>query len=173
MLSNTTSALSIKKGCAPIRGLRSKSRPFVVVAKLSVPITFRDYSLPMSHPGPSRGFCLPFRLVCSGNDIERRSFTRRQCSSERGIISVGMKLEGVHCVPIFRTGAAPSCRPIPVSAERVTSRGPHARAKSRGSRSRRAHSRERRTRRWREQDSNPRSRSQKRAEHRLGIRHST
>src|SRR5947199_10105919 len=47
---NTTSALSIKKGCAPIRGLRSKSRPFVVVAKLSVPITFRDYFQPMFHP---------------------------------------------------------------------------------------------------------------------------
>ena len=52
MLSNTTSALSIKKGTAPIRGLRPKSRPFVVVAKLSVPITFRDYSLPMSHSVP-------------------------------------------------------------------------------------------------------------------------
>jgi hypothetical protein len=99
MLSNTTSALSIKKGCAPIRGLRSKSRPFIVVAKLSVPINFRDYSLPMSHPSLLR-FLSAFPLVCSGNDIERRSFTRRQCSSERGIISVGMKLEGVHCVPI-------------------------------------------------------------------------
>src|SRR5215469_7652718 len=42
LLSNTTSALSIKEGGTPVRWLRSKSRPFVVSPKLAIPTLFRD-----------------------------------------------------------------------------------------------------------------------------------
>ena len=49
---------------------------------------------------------------------------------------------------------APYRRPIPVSADRAPSHGPHTRAKRGGSQPRRATSRERRTVRWREMDSN-------------------
>lgn len=79
MLSNTTSALSIKKACAPIRALRSKSRPFVVVAKLSVPITFRDYSLPMSHPVP------PEVSVCLSGSFAAETISRGDRSLEGNV----------------------------------------------------------------------------------------
>jgi hypothetical protein len=49
MLSDTTSALSISKGRAPVRGLRSKTCPFIVVAKLAVPVTFCECFLRISH----------------------------------------------------------------------------------------------------------------------------
>jgi len=101
MLSNTTSALSIKRGCAPIRGLRSKSRPFVIVAKLSVPSPSATVLRRCLIPSLLRFLsAFPARLLWK-RWSRGRSFTQRQCSSERSIISVGMKLERVHCVPIL------------------------------------------------------------------------
>jgi hypothetical protein len=61
LLGNTTSALSIKKGGAPVRGLRSKSRPFVVAAELAIPIFFRDRFTPMFHFRLRVDFRYPFR----------------------------------------------------------------------------------------------------------------
>jgi hypothetical protein len=51
LLRNTTSTLSIKKGGAPVRGLRSKSRPFVVAVELAIPIFRYDGFLPTLHTG--------------------------------------------------------------------------------------------------------------------------
>jgi hypothetical protein len=70
VLCDTTSALSIEKGRTPVRGLRPKFRPFVIVAKLSIPITFRDCFLLMSHFASVK-FC---ELFSGGNNFERRSF---------------------------------------------------------------------------------------------------
>src|SRR5215472_14627857 len=42
LLSNTTSALSIKEGGTPVRRLRSKSRPVVVSPELAIPTLFGD-----------------------------------------------------------------------------------------------------------------------------------
>ena len=51
MLSDTTSALSISKGRAPVRGLRSKSRPFVIAAELSIAIFCYNRFPPVYHFG--------------------------------------------------------------------------------------------------------------------------
>ena len=56
LLSNATSTLSINKSGTPVRGLRSKSRPFVKAGKLTIPIFFRDRFLPMSHLVSSLAF---------------------------------------------------------------------------------------------------------------------
>jgi len=49
LLRNATSTLSISESGAPVRGLRPKSRPFVIAAKLAVPIFCYDRFLPMFH----------------------------------------------------------------------------------------------------------------------------
>src|SRR5437588_13040500 len=49
LLSNARSALSINKSGAPVRGLRSKSRPLVVGPELAIPSFFRDRFVPMFH----------------------------------------------------------------------------------------------------------------------------
>ena len=49
LLRNATSTLSISESGAPVRGLRSKSRPFVICPELSIPIFFRNRFLSMFH----------------------------------------------------------------------------------------------------------------------------
>jgi hypothetical protein len=49
MLSNATSSLSIKKGSSPVRRLWSKSRPFVITSKLSMPNIRHDRRPSISH----------------------------------------------------------------------------------------------------------------------------
>lgn len=49
LLRNATPTLSISERGAPIRGLRSKSRPLVICPELAIPTFFRDRLLPMFH----------------------------------------------------------------------------------------------------------------------------
>ena len=49
LLRNATPTLSISERGAPIRGLRSKSRPFVICPELAIPTFFRDRLLSMFH----------------------------------------------------------------------------------------------------------------------------
>ena len=49
LLRNTASTLSIKESGTPVRGLRSKSRPFVIAPELAIPIIFCERFLPVSH----------------------------------------------------------------------------------------------------------------------------
>jgi len=73
MLSDTTSALSISKGRAPVRGLRSKTCPLIVVAKLAVPITplrLLSADLPFRLPRFPSVSLARFRA----NGVETRSF---------------------------------------------------------------------------------------------------
>ena len=62
MLSDATSALSIKKGSAPVRGLWPKCRPFVIITKLAVPITF-GHCILLSGSG-ERGLLATTRQKC-------------------------------------------------------------------------------------------------------------
>jgi hypothetical protein len=59
LLRNATSTLSISERGAPVRGLRSKSRPLVICTELSIPIFFRNRFLPMFHRASVQTFYLP------------------------------------------------------------------------------------------------------------------
>ena len=49
LLSNAGTVSIVPENGAPVRGLRSKSRPLVIGLKLAVPALFRNRLLPMSH----------------------------------------------------------------------------------------------------------------------------
>ena len=47
--SNAGTISTVPENGAPVRGLRSKSRPFVMAPELAIPIFFRDRFLSMFH----------------------------------------------------------------------------------------------------------------------------
>jgi hypothetical protein len=110
LVSNTASTLSIKKSGTPVRGLRSKSRPFVIAGKLAIAIFFHDRFIPMFQFSLRVKFLTAFfRVGFNVNDIERQSFTQGQCSG----------LHSQHCAPCAPYDSARTHRPARARGEGV------------------------------------------------------